>query len=181
MKIKASGFTIVELLIVIVVIGILAAITMVSYNGIQNRAHDVAIQSDLKQAYQSVQLSAIDTGIYPEWSEDLQGVGVAASGASYDTSIRYNLVYCPPYPFSSASNFAFLAASKSGNILVYSGKGSFVYQGSWTMDDYADICIEVQDGTDIFEGDHDADPELRVTNAGYDSQRDPQWATWVNR
>ena len=36
-KIKQSGFTIVELLIVIVVIAILAAISIVAYNGIQNR------------------------------------------------------------------------------------------------------------------------------------------------
>ena len=36
---KVSGFTIVELLIVIVVIGILAAITIVSYSGITNRAN----------------------------------------------------------------------------------------------------------------------------------------------
>jgi prepilin-type N-terminal cleavage/methylation domain-containing protein len=35
---KQTGFTIVELLIVIVVIGILAAITIVAYNGIQDRA-----------------------------------------------------------------------------------------------------------------------------------------------
>ena len=37
-KTKQSGFTIVELLIVIVVIAILAAITIVAYNGIQNRS-----------------------------------------------------------------------------------------------------------------------------------------------
>lgn len=36
-KTKQRGFTIVELLIVIVVIAILAAITIVAYNGIQNR------------------------------------------------------------------------------------------------------------------------------------------------
>lgn len=37
MAIKARGFTIVELLIVIVVIGILAGIVIVSYNGVQTR------------------------------------------------------------------------------------------------------------------------------------------------
>lgn len=35
---KQTGFTIVELLIVIVVIGILAAITVVAYNGVQEQA-----------------------------------------------------------------------------------------------------------------------------------------------
>lgn len=44
-KIKQSGFTIVELLIVIVVIAILAAITIVAYNGIQNRAKNSAAQA----------------------------------------------------------------------------------------------------------------------------------------
>ncbi|MFZ2125427.1 MAG: prepilin-type N-terminal cleavage/methylation domain-containing protein, partial [Candidatus Saccharimonadales bacterium] len=44
------GFTIVELLVVIVVIGILAAITIVSYAGISQRAVAVSLQSDLASA-----------------------------------------------------------------------------------------------------------------------------------
>jgi prepilin-type N-terminal cleavage/methylation domain-containing protein len=42
---KERGFTIVELLIVIVVIGILAAISIVAYNGVQNRAKTSNAQS----------------------------------------------------------------------------------------------------------------------------------------
>lgn len=41
-----KGFTIVELLIVIVVIGILAAIVIVAFNGVQNRAKTTQYQSD---------------------------------------------------------------------------------------------------------------------------------------
>lgn len=42
-----SAFTIVELLVVIVIIGILAAITIVSYSNVSQKAMNAAIQSDL--------------------------------------------------------------------------------------------------------------------------------------
>lgn len=44
---KTTGFTVVELVIVIVVIGILAAVTVVAYTGIQQRARDTGVQSDI--------------------------------------------------------------------------------------------------------------------------------------
>lgn len=47
---KQSGFTIVELLIVVVVIAILAAVTIIAYNGIQNRARTSAVSSAASQA-----------------------------------------------------------------------------------------------------------------------------------
>ncbi|MDN5275377.1 MAG: Fimbrial protein [Candidatus Saccharibacteria bacterium] len=53
-KQTSKGFTIVELLIVIVVIGILAAITIVAYNGIQNRAKAGAAQVAVSQAAKKV-------------------------------------------------------------------------------------------------------------------------------
>lgn len=62
---KKHGFTIVELLIVIVVIGILAAITIVAYNGIQNRASDTRSQSDIKNVYTLIEKYAAETGAYP--------------------------------------------------------------------------------------------------------------------
>ena len=49
MKKSTSGFTIVELLIVIVVIAILAAISVVAYTGIQQRARDSKRTNDIAQ------------------------------------------------------------------------------------------------------------------------------------
>ncbi len=50
------GFTIVELLVVIVVIGILAAITIVSYTGISQKAVAASIQYDLDNAAKQLKL-----------------------------------------------------------------------------------------------------------------------------
>jgi prepilin-type N-terminal cleavage/methylation domain-containing protein len=60
-----SGFTIVELLIVIVVIAILAAITAVAFNGIQSRAKVSAAQLSLKQIYTKAALTNAQTGAWP--------------------------------------------------------------------------------------------------------------------
>ncbi|MGB4420209.1 MAG: LamG-like jellyroll fold domain-containing protein [Candidatus Saccharimonadales bacterium] len=64
-KLALPAFTIVELLVVIVVIGILAAITVVSYNGITNRAIIASIQSDLSNAAQQLKIFSIDNNTYP--------------------------------------------------------------------------------------------------------------------
>lgn len=60
-----KGFTIVELLIVIVVIGILAAITIVSYNGIQKRAENAARATEFKQWVNIVKAYHATHGVYP--------------------------------------------------------------------------------------------------------------------
>jgi type II secretion system protein G len=64
-SVAQRGFTIVELLIVIVVIGILAAIVIVAYNGVQQRARDVRRLSDIHAVYQALQLYYADNGSYP--------------------------------------------------------------------------------------------------------------------
>lgn len=64
----SRGFTIVELLIVIVVIGILAAITIVSYNGVASRAQDTQRASDLESIKEALEIYKVqdENNSYPE-------------------------------------------------------------------------------------------------------------------
>ncbi len=63
---RKQGFTIVELLIVIVVIAILAAVTIVAYNGIQDRAKNAAAQSAVSQASKKLMAyAALNSDQYP--------------------------------------------------------------------------------------------------------------------
>ncbi len=75
---KAYGFTIVELLIVIVVIAILAAVSIVAYTGIQVRARDTARQSDIRQVQKLVELYYAENGQYPITASNI-GTGSATT------------------------------------------------------------------------------------------------------
>ena len=60
-----KGFTIVELLIVIVVIAILAAISLVAYNGTQARANDSKRVNDFSAIQKALRMYYVDNGRYP--------------------------------------------------------------------------------------------------------------------
>lgn len=62
---KQKGFTIVELLIVIVVIAILAAITIVSFNGIQNQAKNQQTVSAVRAYYTALASYGVKNGTLP--------------------------------------------------------------------------------------------------------------------
>lgn len=138
MKQPITGFTIVELLIVIVVIGILAAISIVAYNGVQNRANDSAIQSDISSIAKKILLYQAENGQLPQGSAQLTTLGLKATKAAYGNHLvsggnNYNLVYCWPST-ASPENFALVAASRSGNIYYSNGgstkQGAFAFTGS---------------------------------------------------
>jgi prepilin-type N-terminal cleavage/methylation domain-containing protein len=60
------GFTIVELLIVVVVIAILAAITIVSYNGISDQAEDASRRADINILMKQAELFKVKNSHYPK-------------------------------------------------------------------------------------------------------------------
>ena len=65
---SSRGFTIVELLIVIVVIAILAAITVVAYNGIRDRSDISRATGELNSLKKAIELYYAENGSYPNTS-----------------------------------------------------------------------------------------------------------------
>ncbi|CAN5421648.1 N/A [soil metagenome] len=68
-KNKQSGFTIVELLIVIVVIGILAGLVITTFNGIQQKARDTERETDIKAIHAQVEAFWAQKGYYPSLTD----------------------------------------------------------------------------------------------------------------
>jgi len=126
-----QGFTIVELLIVIVVIGILAGITVIAYNGIQNRANDTAIKSDMRNYANRILSFQAETGRLPVGNVNSAPEGIAnikLSKKSYDTTVN-NVYLCV-----NSTKFAVAGKSKSGSIWAYySDQGIQEYTGTWTV------------------------------------------------
>lgn len=87
---KLLGFTIVELLIVIVVIGILAAITIVAYNGIQNRGKAAAAQSASNALDKRAEIYYVENSQYPVTAAVITGTGTQNSVATTTTSTWYS-------------------------------------------------------------------------------------------
>lgn len=100
----SSGFTIVELLVVISVIGTLATITVVSYAGISNKAILASLQSDLSSASKQLKMYNIDHGSYPTGTDTLIETSTGSG------------VWCPSQPTIDSK---YCVRLSSGNIVDY--------------------------------------------------------------
>lgn len=145
-KNSSRGFTIIELLIVIVIIAILAAITLVAYNQITSRAYDAAVQSDLKADAKAVELYMTDNSAYPTSYANLSsmitaGYPLRASKSAYATTGN-NFIYCQDGP----NSYAIAAQSKSGTAWYVSDeqRSPKNYSASWSWTGtVATICPNI--------------------------------------
>jgi type IV pilus assembly protein PilA len=78
---RDDGFTLVELLVVILIIGILAAIAIPAYTGQKNRAQDAATREDVRIARIALEAFSTQEGTYDATVEELVDLEPALSGA----------------------------------------------------------------------------------------------------
>ena len=93
---RQTGFTIVELLIVIVVIAILAAISIVAYNGIQQRARDSQRSNDIATIQKALEMYHVNNGGYPACSVTAYQPG-GVRGSCYSDSVNFVAALSPKY------------------------------------------------------------------------------------
>ena len=143
---RNEGFTIVELLIVVVVIAILAAITIVSFNGISTRAKETALKSDLMSGAKQIQVMKATDGTYPVDTTTIKKATTTvfeytynnASGAfclGATTSTAASLAYyvteggsiqagtCPPVPIQTIAS----AGCPTDRMRVFDARDNHTY------------------------------------------------------
>lgn len=106
---QKDGFTIVELLIVIVVIAILAAITIVAFSGVSQRATSSALQSEVSQATKKIESIKVASG------NDTYPANQAAAGLSSAVTYYYeplNKTYCVEARESATEVYASTSVSQ---------------------------------------------------------------------
>ena len=172
-----TGFTIVELLIVIVVIAVLAAITIAAYTGVQNRANDSSVQADLRTISKKLELARVDdaNAYYPTNNTTIAaaipGVKVAKSSYATTPDVSYNLLFCWP-SIATPRDYALLATSKSGKRFYIRTTGAVTeYTGavSWADANISAMCGSVIAGSS-------------ASGAGYssgDTTTGP-WRSWAS-
>lgn len=93
---SAKGFTIVELLIVVVIVGILAGIVLIAYNGVQDRSRASVAQTDLNNAKKQLSIYQARNGAFPTTYQQLIDANMHFSRTVYEVNrAGYgNMYYC---------------------------------------------------------------------------------------
>src|SRR5665213_4049466 len=118
LKKRNQGFTIVELLIVIVVIGILALLVITTYSGIQAKARNSKRQTDVQSLQTQLEAFFSQSGYYPSLGNMNDGSWRSTNMKSLDT----NALIDPSNPTQSttlvsapvAKSYSYAVANSSG-------------------------------------------------------------------
>lgn len=129
---KQYGFTVVELLIVIIVIAVLASVAIVAYNGIQLRAKNTAIENVVSVYKKALSSYVAINGYYPLTSNSCIGAVLDYPSGCYSAGPEARMEDALKTVISGA-----LPQPDKSCFTMYSGcrrSISFQYSTTWTID-----------------------------------------------
>lgn len=149
---KQNGFTLVELLIVIVVIAILASISIITYSGVATRAENTRIRAGVSSAEKAITLFATLNGAPPYQSAAGGDWLCLGKSSDYPASGLYAVGQCkaePGYPaYVDEAGHTSLQQVTTGGTLVHDSIRA-AGSGSWYME-YRGITYSLSpDGRDV--------------------------------
>lgn len=126
-----NGFTIVELLIVIVVLSVLVTLVVIGYVGVQGRAYEVSVRQDLGTIAKQVEMYRVELGRYPTVS-DMDVLKIRVNKSAYGVNpVGATGFYCVNV---DGSAFSIVTRIKSALIIQYNSIAAqtIPYAGSQT-------------------------------------------------
>lgn len=145
-----KGFTLIELMVVIAIIGILATIIMVSFSAVQQRARDGQRKADLRQIQSALELYKADNGVYPTYLANCPVGAPTFMGNDTDVVSPCSTIYMQTIPVDPKTKLDYkYIATQSGT----DPNSSTITDSNCTATDpcvrYAVIaCIETAAGAD---------------------------------
>ena len=138
---RSSGFTLLEIMIVVVILGVLAALVVPKVMSRPDEARQVAAKQDISALLQALKLYRLDNFVYPTSEQGLQALVVKPTSEPVPPNWKGGgyLDRLPKDPWGST--YQYLSPGVHGEVDVFSfgadresgGEGDGADVGSWTL------------------------------------------------
>ena len=140
MKRNSSGFTLIEIMVVVVILGILAAIIVPNLAGKPEEARVVKAQQDIRTIESALQMYKLDNFYYPSTQQGLQALVTKPSGDPQARNWKGYLPRLPKDPWNG--DYQYANPGTHGDIDIYSlgadqkpgGEGPGADVGNWNVE-----------------------------------------------
>nr|WP_302981803.1 type II secretion system major pseudopilin GspG [Plesiomonas shigelloides] len=136
-----AGFTLLEVMVVIVILGVLASLVVPNLLGNKERADQQKVVSDLTALENSLDMYKLDNGQYPSTQQGLQALVSKPDGEPQPRRYRENgyIKRLPTDPWGN--EYQYLSPGEHGQVDIYSlgadgvegGEGNGLDIGNWNM------------------------------------------------